>query len=222
METMPACFDAAAVRSCGATGSRIEGAARDEPEGNLQAPTRHPIDWQNPQFYDEAAAFAEMERVFDICHGCRRCVSLCQSFPTLFDLVDATADGEVHARRQGGLLERGRPVLPVRPLLHDQVPLCAAASVEPGLPAPDAARQGDQASQGRGRRGREVPRLHRRARPVRRHPDRGPGRQRGQPDQAGAQADGQGAGRASRRLDAVARDQALPLERCPQGPGRRW
>ena len=37
-----------------------------------------------------------MERVFDICHGCRRCVSLCQSFPTLFDLIDATADGEVH------------------------------------------------------------------------------------------------------------------------------
>jgi glycerol-3-phosphate dehydrogenase subunit C len=37
-----------------------------------------------------------MERVFDICHGCRRCVSLCQSFPTLFDLVDATAEGEVH------------------------------------------------------------------------------------------------------------------------------
>ncbi len=65
-------------------------------EGNLEAPTRHPIDWQNPAFHDEAAAFAEMERVFDICHGCRRCVSLCQSFPTLFDLVDATADGEVH------------------------------------------------------------------------------------------------------------------------------
>jgi len=65
-------------------------------EGNLEAPTRHPIDWQNPDFYDEGAALKEMERVFDICHGCRRCVSLCQSFPTLFDLVDATADGEVH------------------------------------------------------------------------------------------------------------------------------
>ena len=65
-------------------------------EGNLEAPTRHPIDWQNPSFYDETAATKEMERVFDICHGCRRCVSLCQSFPTLFDLVDATADGEVH------------------------------------------------------------------------------------------------------------------------------
>ncbi len=65
-------------------------------EGNLEAPTRHAIDWKNPDFYDEAAANKEMERVFDICHGCRRCVSLCQSFPTLFDLVDATADGEVH------------------------------------------------------------------------------------------------------------------------------
>ena len=65
-------------------------------EGNLEAPTRHPIDWQNPSFYDETAATKEMERVFDICHGCRRCVSLCQGFPTLFDLVDATADGEVH------------------------------------------------------------------------------------------------------------------------------
>jgi glycerol-3-phosphate dehydrogenase subunit C len=66
------------------------------PEGNLQAPTRHPIDWKNPDFHDEASALQEMERVFDICHGCRRCVSLCQSFPNLFDLVDATADGEVH------------------------------------------------------------------------------------------------------------------------------
>ena len=65
-------------------------------EGNLEAPTRHPIDWKNPAFYDEDAALKEMERVFDICHGCRRCVSLCRSFPTLFDLVDATPDGEVH------------------------------------------------------------------------------------------------------------------------------
>ncbi|MEO8281615.1 MAG: heterodisulfide reductase-related iron-sulfur binding cluster, partial [Ideonella sp.] len=65
-------------------------------EGNLQAPTRHPIDWKNPVFYDEAACNQELERIFDICHGCRRCVSLCQAFPNLFDLVDATEDGEVH------------------------------------------------------------------------------------------------------------------------------
>jgi len=65
-------------------------------EGNLEAPTRHPLDWKSERFYDTDDCFKELERVFDICHGCRRCVSLCQSFPTLFDLVDATDDGEVH------------------------------------------------------------------------------------------------------------------------------
>jgi len=64
-------------------------------EGNLQAPTRHPLDWRNPEFHDETALEREMERVFDICHGCRRCVSLCQSFPTLFDLVDNSNTLEV-------------------------------------------------------------------------------------------------------------------------------
>ena len=65
-------------------------------EGSLEAPTRHPLDWTNPDFYDEEKLHTEMERVFDMCHGCRRCLSLCGSFPTLFDLVDATDDGEVH------------------------------------------------------------------------------------------------------------------------------
>lgn len=64
-------------------------------EGSLQAPTRHPIDWRNPSFYDEAAVTAELERVFDICHGCRRCFSLCYAFPTLFDAIDETATGEL-------------------------------------------------------------------------------------------------------------------------------
>lgn len=64
-------------------------------EGNLQAPTRHPLDWKSPDFYDEEKCFVELERIFDICHGCRRCVSLCGSFPTLFDLVDEGPSGEV-------------------------------------------------------------------------------------------------------------------------------
>jgi len=66
-------------------------------EGSLEAPTRHPIEWRSPQFTEAAALDAELTRVFDICHGCRRCFSLCNSFPTLFDAVDATAEGEVHA-----------------------------------------------------------------------------------------------------------------------------
>ena len=64
-------------------------------EGNLQAPTRHPIDWKSKDFYDDAKLFAELERVFDICHGCRRCVSLCTAFPKLFDFIDEGPTGEV-------------------------------------------------------------------------------------------------------------------------------
>ena len=64
-------------------------------EGNLQAPPRHALDWQNPDFYNEDSLNHELERIFDICHGCRRCVSLCNSFPTLFDLVDNNPTMEV-------------------------------------------------------------------------------------------------------------------------------
>ncbi len=64
-------------------------------EGSLEAPTRHPINWRDPSFYDEAALDKELERVFDICHGCRRCFSLCNSFPTLFDAIDAAPTGEI-------------------------------------------------------------------------------------------------------------------------------
>lgn len=64
-------------------------------EGSLEAPTRHPLGWQDAEFYDEDALFSELERVYDICHGCRRCVSLCHAFPTLFDLVDESDTMEV-------------------------------------------------------------------------------------------------------------------------------
>ena len=64
-------------------------------EGGLDAPTRHPVDWKNPDFLDETSLFKELGRVFDICHGCRRCFSLCNSFPTLFDAIDASPSGEL-------------------------------------------------------------------------------------------------------------------------------
>jgi Fe-S oxidoreductase len=64
-------------------------------EGNLAAPTRHPVAWREPAFYDRDAFLKEAERIFDICHGCRRCVSLCNAFPTLFDLVDESKTMEV-------------------------------------------------------------------------------------------------------------------------------
>jgi Fe-S oxidoreductase len=64
-------------------------------EGNLEAPTRHALDWKSEDFYNDESLNNELERVFDICHGCRRCVSLCGTFPTLFDLVDASPTMEV-------------------------------------------------------------------------------------------------------------------------------
>lgn len=64
-------------------------------EGSLQAPTRHPLDWKSEDFYDETKLFAELERVYDICHGCRRCVNLCTAFPKLFDLIDESPTQEL-------------------------------------------------------------------------------------------------------------------------------
>jgi Fe-S oxidoreductase len=64
-------------------------------EGSLEAPTRHPIEWRTEQYWDKDDLNQELERVYDICHGCRRCVSLCDSFPTLFDLVDESPTLEV-------------------------------------------------------------------------------------------------------------------------------
>lgn len=64
-------------------------------EGSLDAPTRHPLDWQSPEFYDEASLLKELERVYDICHGCRRCFNLCNAFPTLFDAIDESDSMEL-------------------------------------------------------------------------------------------------------------------------------
>jgi Fe-S oxidoreductase len=64
-------------------------------EGSLQAPMRHALAWQTPEFWDEGALMKELGRVYDICHGCRRCFSLCEAFPTLFDAIDSSDSMEL-------------------------------------------------------------------------------------------------------------------------------
>jgi len=64
-------------------------------EGSLEAPIRHPIDWNDPDYTDPEKLDAEMRRIFDICHGCRRCFNLCDSFPRLFDLIDESETMEL-------------------------------------------------------------------------------------------------------------------------------
>jgi Fe-S oxidoreductase len=70
---------------------------KDNREGSLEAPSRHPVAWQTEEYYDDASLTQELERVFDICHGCRRCFNLCNAFPTLFDAIDASETMELDA-----------------------------------------------------------------------------------------------------------------------------
>ncbi len=72
-------------------------------EGSLEAPTRHTIPWQEESWYDEAALEQELRRVYDICHGCRRCFNLCDSFPILFDAVDESPNESVDDLTPGQL-----------------------------------------------------------------------------------------------------------------------
>lgn len=71
-------------------------------EGSLDAPVRHPIDWQSDDYTDPAKLDAEMRRVFDVCHGCRLCFNLCDSFPRLFDLIDDSETGELDSVNSAG------------------------------------------------------------------------------------------------------------------------
>ena len=66
-------------------------------EGSTQAPKRNPIDFSHPDFLDQKKLDKEMRRVFDICHGCRRCFNLCDSFPKLFDMIDESKNEDVES-----------------------------------------------------------------------------------------------------------------------------
>jgi glycerol-3-phosphate dehydrogenase subunit C len=183
-------------------------------EGNLEAPTRHPLDWQNPAFYDEAACFTELERIFDICHGCRRCVSLCGSFPTLFDLVDNSPTLELDGVAKADYWK-----------VVDQCYLCDLCYMTKCPYVPPHAWNLDfphtmlrakaiKFRQGKVGQGRAVSGLHRRARQLCRHPRRGAGGQRRQPHQGGARRDGKPAGRGQRRVASVAGHAQIPVCRA--------
>ena len=66
-------------------------------EGSTQAPIRHPVNFNHPDFLDQKKLDDEMRRVFDVCHGCRRCFNLCDSFPKLFDIIDKSKNEDVES-----------------------------------------------------------------------------------------------------------------------------
>jgi len=53
------------------------------------------------KYWDPAALDKEVERVFEVCHGCRMCFKYCDSFPILFDAIDNKHDGDVSAVTPG-------------------------------------------------------------------------------------------------------------------------
>ena len=66
-------------------------------------PEKPTTDWSydDADYWDETKLEAELRRVGDVCHQCRRCLPLCPSFPKLFELVDATDDEIAGVSMQG-------------------------------------------------------------------------------------------------------------------------
>jgi len=52
-------------------------------------------DPDDARYWDAGALQKEVTRTFEVCHGCRMCFKYCDSFPTLFDLIDHAHDGDV-------------------------------------------------------------------------------------------------------------------------------
>lgn len=48
----------------------------------------------DPRFWDAQHLRSEVDRIFDICWGCRLCFKFCSSFPTLFELIDAKTEAK--------------------------------------------------------------------------------------------------------------------------------
>ncbi len=53
-------------------------------------------DPNHPKYLDESDLRHEMNRVFDLCHGCRLCFKFCSAFPSLFELIDRDPDQQAH------------------------------------------------------------------------------------------------------------------------------
>ncbi|MBT5793954.1 MAG: hypothetical protein HOI10_03690, partial [Deltaproteobacteria bacterium] len=52
-------------------------------------------DPSDSKYWDKNELDKEIERTFEICHGCRMCFKYCDSFPTLFNFIDKQYDGDV-------------------------------------------------------------------------------------------------------------------------------
>src|SRR5947207_4178170 len=63
------------------------------------------------KYWDPVALEKEIQRTFEICHGCRLCFKYCDSFPSLFSLLDNQYDGEVRRDRKSTRLNSSHTVI---------------------------------------------------------------------------------------------------------------
>ena len=63
-------------------------------------------DINNPLYWDDKSLQNEMDRVYDICLGCRLCFNLCPSFPSLFNAIDEVGDKKREEAEKQGRVEK--------------------------------------------------------------------------------------------------------------------
>src|SRR6185295_3084916 len=85
----------AVVRDPGQGGAQPRRPLHQGPRGAPGAIGVLPFDPKDPAFFDPAAVEKELERVTDICNGCRRCYRLCSSFDYMLDVAVDGHDGDV-------------------------------------------------------------------------------------------------------------------------------
>ncbi len=60
------------------------------------------------KYWDKAGLAGEVTRVFEVCNGCRLCFKYCDTFPSLFRMIDGDKEGDVRridAREAGQILD---------------------------------------------------------------------------------------------------------------------
>jgi Fe-S oxidoreductase len=65
-------------------------------------------DPEDPRYFEPGSLQLEVNRVFEICNGCRMCFKYCDTFPSLFKLLDDTHEGNVErltADQTDGVME---------------------------------------------------------------------------------------------------------------------
>ena len=63
-------------------------------------------DVNDPNYWNKESLYKEIDRVYDICIGCRLCFNLCPSFPYLFNVVDKIGDDKRLVAEYDGRVEK--------------------------------------------------------------------------------------------------------------------